>query len=377
MGSRLRIGLGAGAALAVSLALWCARTPPIAVETTLARRAPLVVEVSTNGKVEPIEKSEIRVRLDGRVVAIPDPGERIAEGEVLLSIDPGTAASELADAQSERLAVEEELRRARDHLARARSRAAADQELYRQGALTRERYDLGQAELRDARSKLEHLLRDAPLRGDSLDLRIRELEARRDAAEIRAPYAGTVYKSDARRGQMVEAGDLVLWFADLDRLRVRANVDQVDLGRVAVGQSVRVTSNAHPGRVWSAQMSDLIPNVSRKESRLVAEGLARVEPPTDGLLPGMTVDVEILVEQVAGALQLPAEAIFTDAQGSYVFELEDGTVRQTRVRVGRSTVDAVEIAEGLEAGDRVVLGPASGLADGARVVARVADNGSS
>ena len=159
--------------------------------------------------------------------------------------------------------------------------------------------------MKEARARAAHLETEVPLRVESLDHRIEEWEARRDASEVRAPFAGTVYRTDAKLGQTVQLGDPVLHFADLERLRVRANVDQVDLGRVAVGQPVRIASNAYPGRTWSARMAEMVPNVVLKESRRVAEGLAEVTPPSDGLVPGMTVDVEILVDSSPGALQVP------------------------------------------------------------------------
>ena len=56
---------------------------------------------------------------------------------------------------------------------------------------------------------------------------------------MRAPFAGTIYKTQAKKGEMVRLGDPLLWLADLEHLRVRANVDQVDLGRVRAGAARR------------------------------------------------------------------------------------------------------------------------------------------
>jgi RND family efflux transporter MFP subunit len=207
---------------------------------------------------------------------------------------------------------------------------------------------------------------DVPLRVASLDLRIAELRAQRDGAEVRASFDGTVYKTAARSGERVRSGDAVVWFADLERPRVRANVDQVDLGRVRVGQKARITSNAYRDRSWSAEIEELIPNVVKKQSRFVAEVLAPVAAPATGLLPGMSVDVEIVVDAVPDALQIPSEALFRDEEGAFVYRVDDDRVRVTRVLVGRSTVGSVEVLRGLSEGDRVVLGPVT-LGDGALV----------
>ena len=78
-----------------------------------------------------------------------------------------------------------------------------------------------------------------------------------------------------------------------------------------------------------------------KESRSVSEGLARLDPPTDGLVPGMTVDVEIVVAEAPHALQVPAEAIFYQADGDpFVYRIDGNRVRVTPVRLGLSSVAA-------------------------------------
>jgi HlyD family secretion protein len=219
------------------------------------------------------------------------------------------------------------------------------------------------------------LQEEVPLRVASLELRIEELEAQQASAEVRAPFDGTVYRTVRRKGEAVKVGDPILWIADLERLRVRANIDQVDLGRVKVEQRVRISSNAFPDRSWSGLVSELIPHVVVRESRSISEGLARVEPPTEGLVPGMSVDVEIVVAESASALQVPAEAVFVTDGTPHVFRIQKGHARRLPVTLGLETVGAVEVVEGLEPEDRVVLGPLNGLRDGDRVEARMRDDG--
>ena len=375
MTRQVLIGAIAIVALLAGVGL-CAQDSAVVVDAVRAREQALEIVVATNGKVEPIAKAQVRARLDGRIVAIPDPGVRVDADEVILRIDGGPVDSELAAARSQRLAALDSLRAARDKFSRVAKVAATDQMLFEKKALARERYEESQAELREARARVSHLETEVPLRVEALDHEIAEWEARRRASEVRAPFAGTVYRTDAKRGQTVQLGDPVLHFADLQRLRVRANVDQVDLGRVEVGQSVRIASNAYPGRTWEARMAEMVPNVVLKESRRVAEGLAEVSPPSEGLVPGMTVDVEILVDASPGALQVPAEAVFSDPAGSFfVYRVDGGRIRQARVRLGRSTVATVEVVEGLSEEDPVVLGPLVDLKDGDEVDARLRDDG--
>jgi RND family efflux transporter MFP subunit len=353
--------------------LACSRDAEPTVQVAEVRRAPLRVAVSTNGKVEPIDDIELRARLDGRVVSIPDPGARVEQGAPLLRIDAATVSAQLATARSERLAAQEALRAGRNDLLLAGQRFQTDRDLFRQGALTRQRFNESEAAQRDAQSRAASLGREVPLRLDSFDLRIRELEDQLRAAEAAAPLSGTVYRTDAKKGQMVRVGDPLLAVADLSRLRVRTNVDQVDLGRVKPGARVYVSSNAYPGRSWSGHVSDVVPHVVVKESRAVSESLAVLDPPTDGLVPGMTVDVEIVVAEAPEAVQVPADAVVSRGGETFVYKLDGSRVRATPVKIGLTSVTATEVLEGLAPGDVVVVIGAQGLVDGAHVDVRRAD----
>lgn len=136
---------------------------------------------------------------------------------------------------------------------------------------------------------------------------------------------------------------------------------------------MRVTSNAYPDRSWSAVVSELVPHVVVKDNRSVAEGLALVRPPTEGLVPGMTVDVDIVVDDVAETLQVPPTAVYTADGDPYVYRVEGGRAERTPVVLGRSSVQAVEILQGLETDDRVIVSASNGLTDGTRVEAHLRD----
>lgn len=369
--------LGSVVALALFLPLWWARNPAPVVQAAVAERAPLIIEVSTNGTVEPVDDFEARARVDARIIDIPDAGKVVRKGEEVVRLDVGVLPAELEAARSERLVSLEALRAARDALGRAQQNFATDEELYEGGALTENRYKESKALLREAEAKVESLELEAALRVASLDLRIAEFERKQEAAVVRAPFDGTVYKTAAKKGQMMQVGDPLLSIADLQRLRIRTNVDQVDLGKVEEGQPIRVFSNAHPSRVWNGKVTEIIPNIEIKQNRAIAEALAEVEPPVAGLVPGMNVDVDIVVAEADAVLQIPAAAVANDGRGPFVYRIEGDRVRVAFVQLGLTSITAAEIMTGLEVGDRIVRGPLTDLHDGMRIEIRENDGSES
>lgn len=351
----------------LAVPLWLARNPTPEVRLARLQRDALVITVATNAEVEPIEDFELRARLDGRVVEIRDEGSRVAAGDVLLRLDDGPVRAALESSRSERLQAEESLRAARAAADQVQRRFAIDQKLYRRQALAAERFVESEAAVADAQARVAHLEREVPQRIVALDLRIAELEQQNQATTITAPFAGIVYRTDAKVGEMARQGQRLLALADLGKLRLRINVDQVDLGKVQPGNAIVATANAYPGKSWKGRVDEMLPRVEIKENRAVSEALATIDSPSDGLLPGMNVDVDIVVREANDVAQLPSQAIFAAGDGPYVYRYRDGVVHVTPIELGLSSFAAVEIRSGLELGDAVVLGPAPGLRDGSAV----------
>jgi RND family efflux transporter MFP subunit len=362
-----RLGLIGGLILILLIPLLWTRSPAPVVRLAQARQETLVIRVSTNGTVEPIEDREVRARLSARVVEIPDPGTAVQKGQVIVQLDAGPVAADIEAARSERLSAFDALRAARATLDLARQRFATDDDLHAKGGLTTDQWRESRGALEEAEAKAEFLEKDVPLRVASLDLRMRDLEEQRAGAVVTATLDGTIYRTEVRKGEMVRVGDLILRYADLSRLRVRTNIDQVDLGKVRDDQTARILSNAYPGREWKGSISEIIPDVRMKENRAVAEALTEVTSGVEGLVPGMTVDVELVVQEVPNALQVPADAVFDEGQGPFVYKFLRGKVRKTAIRTGLSSLRAVEVTAGLEPGDTVVLGPVPGIYNGMRV----------
>src|SRR5262249_52744015 len=157
--------------------------------------------------------------------------------------------------------------------------------------------------------------------------------------------------------------------ADLTRVRVRAFVDEPELGLLKEGQYVELTWEGSPNRIWTGQVEQLPKTIVARGSRNVGEVLCSVANVDSKLLPNTNVDVRIRTAQRENALTLPRGAIRTEGSKYYVFVLEQGHVRRRDITVGISNSTYYEILGGITENDVVAVPGGTELHDGAPVTA--------
>lgn len=365
------------------------------------QRQNLHASVTSNGKVEPIAPHVLRALFSTfveRVVAVE--GQAVRRGDVLLELDATEARAQLARARDDLLAAEDLLRAARaggppERVARLNSdlrKAEAETERLRAEYESLERLLAKQAATPDevARAKLsleraeadlqrlkleqEELARQAKLDLERAELmiqraqnEIRSWQEKVRAARVTAPVNGTVYSLPVRPGDYVRTGDLLAAVADLTRVRVRAFVDEPELGPLATGQRVEITWEAMPGRTWTGETTHIPRQVVARGTRSVGEVLCSIENQHGELLPNTNVYVRILVEERKNALVVPRPAVRGDGTNRYVFVVKGGRLERRTVRVGVASTQLYEILEGLAEGDQVALPGAEPLEEGMKI----------
>jgi HlyD family secretion protein len=142
----------------------------------------------------------------------------------------------------------------------------------------------------------------------------------------------------------------------LCNVRVRAFVDEPDVGWLEVGQSVEVTWDARPGQVWTGHTTQIPKQVVPRESRSVGEVLCSVNNGSRELLPNVNVEVKIMVRERKDALVVPRAAVAYDKKGQrYVYVFDDGKVRRRNITVGIASASNYEVLSGLNAEESVAL----------------------
>lgn len=355
--------------------------------------------LSTNGKVEPSDYIDVRVESPGLVTRVlVHAGDTVRKGQVLAQLSPEGLQQELDAA----MAREAEARASLQTL-QTGGRSSDTAEL--QGSLNRLQSDREAAQhnlealqrLVDKQAATPFEVEQARQSVKSLDVQIQSLRQRRAAlvgqgdlgsaqarveeAEanvrlareriaqdtIHAPIAGTVYDLPARAGAFLNRGDPVASIGKLDPVRVRVYVDEPELGRVAAGQSVRITWDALPGREWTGVVEKRPSEVIALGSRQVGEVLCTIANPMRELTPGTNVNAFILTQVVENALTIPKSSVRRDgAIGVFVLQPDD-TVKWQIIMTGASDALRVEVTKGLNDGEDVAEPSDQTLKDGEKV----------
>jgi HlyD family secretion protein len=312
-------------------------------------RGRVVAAVYATGRVDTDRRATVRARLTSPLSEmLVGPGQSVVAGEVVARQDVASVALGVARAQGE-------LESARAALAEASDAAV------RAGQLVREQLLSEDAWVR-ARERSRELGAQVATRESALAL------AREQAAwaELRAPQGGVVSALAHRAGDALREGDDVLTIVDLQPAYVRVAVDERDVGRIVLGQDVRLVFDAYPERRLDGKVWRILPTVDRlTKSADVLVQLPAERPP---LQLDLTATVNIITGVIADAVVVPREALSGAGTQRQVL-LVDGSSRAIArpVKVGVCDPKLCEVLEGLAQGERVISPVPATLKPGARV----------
>ncbi len=219
-------------------------------------------------------------------------------------------------------------------------------------ALTLERSRRLASENLASRSNLD----EAQARLESAAALVETKRARIRKKTIRAPFAGELGIRRVSPGRYVAAGEEIVTLVALDPIFVEYTLPERYLGELTPGQTVEVSVQAYPDRVFSGRLHAISPGVDEGTRSVRVRAL--FENADGHLRPGMFAEVRTLKADRRRVLTLPEQAITYAPYGSSVFVIEDGgdgaSVVRRQVTTGETRDGRVEIVKGLSAGERVV-----------------------
>ena len=403
--NRLLIFLFAAGVLAYILVALSGRQPVIKLSATYPSRENIVSSISSNGKAEPISPVVVRAQLNTFVEKVrATEGQQVTKGQLLLELDVKDAAALLAQARARLLKAQDDFRAANsggraDEAARvtgdlAKAVAERDrlqrnhdalQRLIDQQAATKDELASNELELAKAQAEVTRLTaakqefeRSIHLSSGVSSLQVQQAQSEVAALEekvrdgrITAPSDGTLYSFPVRQGDFVKAGDLLAEMADLHKVRVRAFVDEPEIGGLAPGLPVRITWDALPNRTWDGLTEAVPRQVVPHGTRSVGELLCSVSNDKLELLPNVNVNVRINSKERSNVLVVPRGTVATENGKRYVFVVKSGlgkkVLEKREIQVGISDSSHYEVLSGLDIKDLIALPGDVELQDGMRV----------
>jgi RND family efflux transporter MFP subunit len=292
-------------------------------------RGTAVEIVYATGAVEPIRWARVATVIRNRIIEICDcEGKVVAKGDVLARLDDKDVRAQLHELRAREDFAKRELARQTDLIGR--------------GSTTTQAYERASMDLRAIQGLISV-----------------QIEKLADYT-ITAPIDGVVLRRDGEVGEVADAGQILFRIGVLKPLQVVAEVNEEDIPRVVVGQTVLLRTDAFMGRrlVGTVREVTLIGDPVAKTYRIKA-----ALPEDTPLLPGMSVEANVVTREKPEALLIPSDAV----QGTSVFVIDGQRVRKRTIELGIRGTRAVEVLSGLAANEQVVSPVPTALADGRRV----------
>jgi HlyD family secretion protein len=347
--------------------------------------------ISTNGKIEPIDNFEAHAAAPAAVkLVLVHEGDHVRMGQLLIQLDDVEARSQAAHALAQLRAAEADLNavksggtneevlanrtaltKAKAERDEARRNLEAIQKLQQNGAASAAEVQTAQDRQKNAEADVSLL--ESKLNGRYSSPEVVKVEASADQARaayaaaqelvrnanVQAPFAGTVYQIPVKKGSYVSGGALLIQVANLEKVQVRAFVDEPEIGRLAQGQRVDVRWDAIPGRTWEGVVTRVPTVVTTVGTRTVGEITCQIQNADRKLLPNVNVNVSIVTAQHANALTVSRESVH-DLEGKrYVFQILDDKLHTQEVKTGITSLTRVEVVQGLLENAQVALSAVS------------------
>ncbi len=374
----------------IVVAAFAFRNQKAVVEVAAASRADSAgpqTALNASGYITPRRRATIAAKITGRVTGVFfDEGTRVKEGQLLATLDDADAKRALDSAKADRDAAhaaiadyEVQLRNSQILLRRA-------EQLQQAGVQTQEALDNATTAVDSLKAKIV-LARQQVAASEA---RIGVAQQAVDNCTIRAPFAGIVVSKDAQVGEMVSpisaGGGFtrtgISTIVDMHSNEIEVDVNESYIAKVAAGQEVTATLDAHPDKPFPAKVRTIIPTADRQKATVKVRITILNLDKYDFILPDMGVKVAFLEHEKPAPKDkgkdkgpeavafIPKSAVRSEAGSSFVFLFRDGKVERRAVKLGSERGPDVAVLAGVSPGDSLVVkGPVS-LHDGDKVEIR-------
>ena len=337
--------------------------------------------VSAPGSIEPRTNVQISSQVSAKVIALPfREGERVEKGDVVVRLDPQDLIAGLDSARAGVKRQEASLKGAEAGLINARLQYERLQSLHETGDATKAELDGSEASFLQAQANIAQI--EASI--EEAQARIEEAQKDLDNVNITSSMTGVVTALNTEVGETVivgttnNPGSIIMEIADLSEMLLKASVDETNIAPIEIGQPATVYINAYPDREYSGTVK----NIGLKR-QVASDGTGTFEVTIpivleegETLYTGLTASTDIAVEHFYDMVKVPSQAVLDrrveelpreirdndiiepgKTFARVVYTVEDGKTVATPVEAGPSDLTHTVLTDGLEAGEKIVVGP--------------------
>jgi RND family efflux transporter MFP subunit len=343
--------------------------------------------LNASGYITPRRRATIAAKITGRVTGVFfDEGTRVAEGQLLATLDDSDLRRALDSAKADRDSSQAAIADFEVQLKNAQIELRRAEQLQKAGVQTQEALDNATMAVDSLKAKIT-LAKQQVVAAES---RIGVAQQAVDNCTIRAPYAGIVVSKDAQVGEMVSPVSAgggftrtgIATIVDMKSNEIEVDVNESYIAKVKEGQPVTATLDAYPDKPIPSKVRTVIPTADRQKATVKVRITILNLDKYDFILPDMGVKVAFLEEQKPAAsaqgkekapqavAYIPKTAVRSDSSASFVYLLRDGKVERRAVSLGTDRGTDVAVLAGVTPGDSLVVKGPENLRDGDKVEIR-------
>jgi RND family efflux transporter MFP subunit len=311
--------------------------PPVELATTVLAPQTARREQTWDGVVEATNQATMSAQTSGRVLELPyDVNDYVEAGAVIVRFSN-------VEQQSGQHRAQAQIASAKATFDEAQAQYDRVAEIYARKLVAKAQLDQATAQRDSARAALQ-----------SAEAALREASQQVDYTAVRAPYSGIVTKRFVQVGESVRAGQPLIAGVSLNQLRINVQVPQSAVDAIRRYRAADVLLDADGARRIAAARVTIFPYADAETHTFSV----RLDLPAQetGLYPGMTVKTSFAVGE-AQRLLIPESTLVRRSEVSGVYVVADGKVSLRQVRLGHRIGDRIEVASGLDSGDRIASDP--------------------
>ena len=315
--------------------------------------------ITAAGEITPAEKVSVRPEISGRIETMPvDIGDKVKKDALLFALDDQDLQTEKEQRQIEIQGSTLQVNASRLAAEKMELAFKRIQELRKSNLVSQEVFDNARLEFDVAKNALEIAENNLERTRKALQL----VQDKLDKTKILAPFDCTILTRPVSIGQAVSgasgvnSGTEVLTIADLGELNINAHINQADVTRMTVGQSVEIEVEAVAGLKLIGRIDLVAPEATiRNGIKGFATRIIVKNDENSGVRPGMTANLIIPLQGADNVLAIPLAAVFTDQGDRFAYVRQGDKFERRPIRIGVTDYDFAEVASGLQSGETVSL----------------------